>query len=282
MEIQCERCGYKTDKLANMKTHLNRKRTCQDSLKCGKSVQELLDIFNEDLPFACRCGEHFSSKQGLNQHKKLCTEKTSAAMKKVLDENKQLRADLDNVIAMVKDKSPCNIQVNNYNTVNNVNNITIVCNFGEEDVSYVIEDGQFLNGCMKELFSSGIESVVKKIYFDKEHPENHTIKMANIKKDQVMLKEDNEWVRKHLSGPAQKMIRKGKNILQTYYISSDEAKAAMQRMVEENDVTPDRKLEYLSKLGQPESNEHKIAISKVKGVLSNYKYEPNNNTAFDE
>jgi len=199
----------------------------------------------------------------------------------IKEENKQIKDNLNNALAVVQENHPCNIQVNNTynNTINQ--NITIVCNFGEEDISYVIEDAKFLSGCMKEIFSSALESVVKKIYFDKDHPENHCIKMANIKKDQVMLKENDEWNRKHISGPAQKMIHKGKNILQTYYNSSDEYKATMQRMVEDEDLLPDRKLEYLNKLGRPETTEHKVAISKVKGVISNYKYDgppiPDNN-----
>lgn len=87
-----------------------------------------------------------------------------------------------------------------------------------------------------------------------------------------MIKQKDGWMRKHISGPAHKMIHKGKSILQSYYIESGEAQKAVDRMIDEDDNEPDMKLEYLHKLGIPDTNEHKQAVSKVKGVISNYKY----------
>ena len=149
--------------------------------------------------------------------------------------------------------------------------ITIVCDFGHEDVSYVIRDNIFLKDCIKHLFTTAIESVIHKIYFSPEHPENHSIKMQNIKENQVIIKQNNEWFRKHISDPAHKMVYKGQNILQTYYFESGEAQKTIDRMMEQEVIEPDKKLDYLNRLSIPDTTEHKQAVSQVKGVISNYK-----------
>jgi len=99
--------------------------------------------------------------------------------------------------------------------------------------------------------------------------------MKNIKENQVMVREDGKWKRKNIKSPAVKMVNKGKNILHTYYLESGKFQEALDKMMEEEDLSPDKKIEFLNKLGMPQSNEHKVAISKIKGVISNYKYASN-------
>ena len=151
------------------------------------------------------------------------------------------------------------------------NNIIIVNDFGNEDVSYINQDKEFLKDCLKKLTTSAIESVVKKIYFDEDHPENHNIKMQNIRENQVIVKENNEWIRKHISGPALKMLLKGRSLLNSYYYSSDVFKKRQEEIIQSENEIIDETAEYLNKLIVPKSFDQKQALCKVKGVLSNYK-----------
>jgi len=50
-----------------------------------------------------------------------------------------------------------NTTINNTNNNNITNNITIVLNdFGKEDITHIMDDKNFLEDCLKELFTSAI------------------------------------------------------------------------------------------------------------------------------
>ena len=262
-EMNCERCGYKTNRLANLKSHLYRKRTCEDILGCGKSILDLKNIFDSNLEFNCGCGAKFSSKQGMNQHKRVCQtyDERNVNIKQIIQENVKLKEALESA------------QKNTFNNNNNTNTDidTIACDFGNEDISYVIKDTDFLEKCLKDLFTTGIESVVKKIYFDDEHLENHSIKMQNIKENQVMIKQNGNWVRKHIYGPAQKMIYKSKVILHLHYVQSGEYQRKLDEMMEHDDIQIDYKNDYMYNVTMCGRSENKRAVQQVKGLCSHYK-----------
>ncbi len=78
--------------------------------------------------------------------------------------------------------------------------------------------------------------------------------------------------------PVTKMVNKGKNILESYYIESGKHKEYIEKYIEkliDEGVlsSNDRKMAYLLKLGVTTTNEHKIALSKVLGIISNHKFE---------
>lgn len=191
---------------------------------------------------------------------------------RVLTENAKLSQELDNLrkeLLSVKDNPHITITGNHNNVTINNNNVTIILNdFGREDTSYVEEDQPFLEDCLKRLHTSAIESVVEKVYFDEDHPENQTVKMKNMKMNQVMIREDGKWKRVNGHTPAVNMMQKSKKILHSYY--NDKVKDDMPH--EDNICEPDRKIVYFDKLMNPNTNEHKIAISKIKGIISNHKY----------
>ena len=139
----------------------------------------------------------------------------------------------------------------------------------EESISHVEHDGPFLDECLKKLHTSAIESVVEKVYFDDDHPENQTIFMKNVKLNQVMIREDGKWKRVNGHTPAVNMMQKSKKILHTYY--HEKVKDETYNIDEA--LEPDGKIMYFNKLMNPDTNEHKIAISKIKGIISNHKFD---------
>ena len=44
----CPRCGFLSDRLCNMKTHLQRKYPCKDDLNCGLSVDVIMQTIASD------------------------------------------------------------------------------------------------------------------------------------------------------------------------------------------------------------------------------------------
>lgn len=294
----CKRCGYYTEYLCNYKKHLKRSLLCDPKISDNSLDDEKSKYLSKVkvITHTCKCGKEYTTRQGLYLHKKNCkyvdenTDETSNNItetshdKTTIDRIKILEEELTHLKQTLQihptinntTNNNNNTTNNNNNTTNNNttnNNITLIINdFGNEDIKHIANDKEFLEKCMKELFTSAIENMVKKIYFDKDHPENNNIKMQNIKLNHVMIRKNGDWERTNVSGPAIKMIRKSKNILQDHYISSGESQKEIERMIEEELIEPDKKMTYLSKIISPDTNEHKIAISKVKGVISNYKF----------
>ena len=270
MIYKCKRCGYVTEKLANLKHHYNRKNICKDSLKCGKTYQGLLSEMDGEFLFNCPCGQFFESKQGLNQHKSFCqeSEDLQKQVENLLEENKRLKEQLKNTPQAV---------VHNNSITNNVANTINIYNFGNEDISHVVQDKQFLSKCFAKIETSGIIKIVENIYFNDDYPKNQTIKMVNINKDHVMIRENNLWVRQHIAEPVQKIIRTSKNILFTLYTSSDEYHENINNFCEEENDKLNSRYIYLCNVVIAKSRENKETFLKVKSVLSNHKV-PKTNT----
>lgn len=81
MNYSCKRCGYETDRVSNLRTHLKKKKTCRDVLKCGIDAGDLLketEIDKSDFAFQCdKCQKKFKSKLGYTKH-----EESSCSVKK--------------------------------------------------------------------------------------------------------------------------------------------------------------------------------------------------------
>lgn len=157
--------------MCNLKTHFSRKKPCRDSKHCGKSLEQLRNEMNDNFIFECICGERYGTQQGLGQHKKHCSmvPKPDDQIKSLMEENSKLQNQINELRnALESSKTPQSVTnvTNNHITNNVTNNISIVYDFGNEDISYVTQDKLFIQDCLKKLTTSAIESIVRKIYFD--------------------------------------------------------------------------------------------------------------------
>ena len=281
MEYICKRCNYCTDRVSNIKQHLRKKKTCPDKMNSGFSVEDLLKDYHTHheyslYEYSCQfCGHIFKSRQGLHKHMTKCNiERTDKELKRLSEENEQIKKTLE---AMNKSTTNSHIEYNTTNNTTNIitnnnitNNITIVLNeFGKEDMSYIEGDKEFLNGCMKDLLTNAIRTVIDRIYFDTEHPENRTIMMKNFKLNQVMVYDSGQWKQRHTSETIPKMLHNGKKILHNHFVDSGDD----QRIIDadEDDVAM-MKFNYLNNVVLPNTNEYKSAVSKIKSAISNHKY----------
>jgi hypothetical protein len=205
--------------------HLRKKSVCDpvySDIDVSTVISHLEEEYNTSKPHACRdCGKRFSYKSGLYRH--LGTHKqatpTTHATVKVTGNNNVTNTTVNNV-------------TNNYNLSQNV---TInVLPMGQEDISHVLEDTEFLTKCLKNVLLDGIPNLVEKIYMDPETPKNHNVLLKRIKKPGTMLvlvktpgNDTPEWVEKPLNTTLDEMIEKGSGILikhnnHIYRISHDE------------------------------------------------------------
>lgn len=199
--------------LSNIKSHLSRKKLCENLLCCQKSNQDLLKELGKDrnsYDFECEfCHKKFEKKPYLNQHYKHCKDKRNIEKDNEIQRLKQVISDMKTACA-----NNINITINQNITQTLTQNI-VVNNFGSEDLSHVVHDKQFLDNCLKSI-RQGLPSVIEKIYYDKNKPENHNVLMKSSKKKTALVFKDGEWKQEHLNQVVPTMVHKGTNVLSTH------------------------------------------------------------------
>mgnify|MGYP000005627099 CR=1 FL=1 len=80
---------------------------------------------------------------------------------------------------------------NNNNTINTINNTINIVPFGKEDIGKICDDDdvkKIMNRC-----NYAMQELVKKVHFNKDHPENHNVYISNIKSPYTMIYKNNKW-----------------------------------------------------------------------------------------
>ena len=154
------------------------------------------------------CHRGFVSKKYLEMHTKSCMSSMNAQIEMLSKQIQEIRENT-NKHAMTslefndsedgvhfKGQHQCHLKgqqqhTTQHNTINNItNNITINLNsFGSEDRSYL--KNELIKECYDNLH---IIPLIKDVYFNADHPENHTIKLKSEKKKRVLIHEgDCKW-----------------------------------------------------------------------------------------
>jgi hypothetical protein len=126
----------------------------------------------------CRfCPKTFLTRSGKSKHQKKCNEKTQIV---TITEPSQ------------QQQEPCLINNGNI-TINITNNIVqnnITLNFGQENVSYLLENQTpEVQRALRSLVDS-----LDVVHFNKDHPENHTVRKLNKKSNLMEFKTaDDRW-----------------------------------------------------------------------------------------
>jgi len=246
----CERCGYISDRLSNLKNHLSKVNICRDKLNSGKSVDELIYELSKS-----------KQKQTIIEildEKNKIIKSLSEENKKLSEENKKL----NNRVEELEKKITNNIEIhgNNNSAINN--NINIVLNFGSENIKYIEDDKEFLNKLFKNL-SSSMPKLTEAIYCNDLHPENKTVKIRNFKENQLLIHTDGKWVNRSANDVIPDMIHKQKNILTRHYFDSPELKR--EDIEELNNSNND----YLISLIDEDHKNNKKAFSSIKSIIRN-------------
>lgn len=171
MKHSCKRCGYETNILSNLKSHLKRDTPCPDLLASGLLPQEILKSLTITRTYKHQCDtckKQFSSYSGFRYHKSQCENKLQ--LMQLNSENKLLKEQLTVQNIQQQNNMNGNIQQNN---IHNTFHITINA-LGSENTSYITPE--FMRECIKNKIDGIVQYVMKK-HFDPHHPENHNIKV---------------------------------------------------------------------------------------------------------
>ena len=238
--LSCQRCGYTTDKRMNMEKHiLQRKTLCP--ARC-KDIQrsELVFMFNKRLKeldnnmdtaqkeFVCYfCNKSFSSRSGRAEHIRKChTEEYDEIIKTVTtsisgDSNMTIVGD-NNVLT----------------TNNNVTNYHIHLNpFGQENTEFLTDEER--RKCLSAGFP-GLQKILNDIYFNKEHPENHNVKLKSLKHEIVLVYTvEEDWEHRHIDDAVDRMVQTSQSEIQKVHMVPEQEQ--LQKMSDIYNPTPSQR-----------------------------------------
>ena len=155
----CSKCGKTFIRKAYLLKHVNRK------FPCTKHVHE-----NNELSCQC-CNKLFKHKSSLSRHINICNSGD------IID-NRSVNTYID--------KRAINNTSNNLNFDGDVK----VVKFGNENLSYISDD------LFKQILGRGFRAVsefIEHSHFNKKHPENHNIYIANIRDEYIVIYDGDKW-----------------------------------------------------------------------------------------
>lgn len=166
-------------------------------------------------PYQCHvCREIFSSAASKSRHLKTCKATT-------INRTPQT-ATPSTTQGTINIETQINNTTNqNANTINN-NNITInvnLNNFGEETLDHITPD--MLTRFAKEI-NNGLAKLIDTIHFHPDAPQNHNIRLENVKGQLVAVYQNNEWIIRDMNDAVTNMITNGCRLLTNHYYSSED------------------------------------------------------------
>jgi len=207
---KCPRCGYNTTNKSDLRKHYLRKTLCSPTLQdINLDEEKEKYLKDKEKHFECsKCHKKFETKQGWQKHEEKCTNilpplKNNSAPSTSNGITKEMIQLKDYIISELKkefgDLLKHSTIVNKIENIENIEKIEIkqqnniiISNFGAEDIKYIYDDINFMKSCFMNYEKGLIQFILKK-WFDKDHPENHNIRMIDIKNAVIEYYELNRW-----------------------------------------------------------------------------------------
>ena len=185
MEYVCKCCDYTTTYQTNYKKHLE-----------SKKHKELAQVF------VCKyCDKEFSFKQSMYRHiKYTCTKNKDEDLKelvRLLNKEREDRKDLEKqVLTQNKqiEKLAGKLEIHgvngSFNTTTNIQNNITLLPYRQTDVSHLTDDDY--KKCIKKV-NHCVKTLIEKIHFNPEKPENMNIYISNMKDKYLMIYDGANW-----------------------------------------------------------------------------------------
>jgi hypothetical protein len=149
---------------------------------------------------------------------KLAFEKERQEMKHAFEE--AMKDQINKILEQHASATTTNHNTNSNNTSQNIETLHNITNininaFGNENTDYI--DEKVILSCINRVFKS-IPSLLEKLHFDPEHPENHNIKITNKKLPYASVMGNNQkWKTVDRKNAVESMVQKGYNLLDDTY-----------------------------------------------------------------
>jgi hypothetical protein len=205
---ECTRCGYNTSRKHNLVAHLQRQLVCLPTKSDIDVKIQLLELTKRENKFKCNyCDEYLGSLSTKYRHQTNCHVKKEK--EHILELEDRIKK-LETFIANNNISNVNNITINN--TTNNITNINIKT-FGYENLAYIEANKDLLNTC---FLTKNIKLLIESIHCDKNHPENHNVRIKNKKEELMETFVDEKWIISDCEDTLTDLIQKGYRILKLY------------------------------------------------------------------
>ena len=227
MDHHCEVCNIVFKSNINFERHKNTKRHKKQST-------------GDRVIYDCGCGKFYSHRASFYRHKKQCSyadtnhkepeniiqslqerlDKQDKEIERKNQEMDELRKKIEMLIENTNGSNTNNTHIQNQ-TIKNQNNIDtqnifIVNNFGSENMDY-LTDKEITNLIKNNGPVICIPKLIESIHFDPRHPENHNIKVTNMKNNHAKIFNDNKWITTNKKRAIDSMIENSCVLLEEKY-----------------------------------------------------------------
>ena len=211
--FHCRRCNFSTEYKHVLVKHLERKKVCDakhDDVDVVVLLKELQD--EKEKPCKCDvCGKPFSHSSSKSRHKKTCQATTKQQLQLLQETINDMQKQLQSYESQSHTQTTVNNIQNQYNTI-------ILNSFGDESYDHITES--FLRKCVQGNVN-GVKSLIEKIHFSNDAPENKNIRLKSLKNKLVEVADNEKWVVRDADDAMDCMIQKGGNLLNKYFFESD-------------------------------------------------------------
>lgn len=134
----------------------------------------------------------------------------------------------------------------NRNCNNTTNNNIIIHAYGKEDISF-LKDKDFLE--MLNNSGTSVQTLVKKIHFNEEHPENKNVKITNKKQPYAKVYNGDKWLLKDKKETISDLVEDKMNILDSKFdeLQDDMTPFKQERHIDFHENTSDEMLDHVKK-----------------------------------
>lgn len=175
----CELCKYSTSKKFNYSKHILTKKHHRKELEYNQGIHSKSTNPNQpSKPYQCNfCPKSYKYRQNKYRHQLKCPLKTQTQTLTYPDKNDtKIINQIETQNNTQNIQNNFNITINNYNTPDR-------SHLTDQDISLIIRS---CNLCVPNL--------VKKTYFDKAKPENHSIYIDDVKDKYGYIYKDKQWL----------------------------------------------------------------------------------------
>lgn len=216
---KCKRCGYETNMKYMLKRHLQRKNPCNPSLEdiARDILIQELDEETTDKSHKCKhCNKMFTAASNMYRHQKICNANSNEIdlLKETVSNLQKQLTDMQNNPQKPSIYNHNNTTNNNTTNIDNMNNIIVLNNFGNESYEHITSE--FLKTCVLGSMT-GVKSLIEKIHFSDEAPMNKNVRMKSMKNNLVEVADNHKWVVKDANEAMETMINKGCRLLNGFY-----------------------------------------------------------------
>lgn len=229
MPFTCQRCGYETPTRCNIIRHLKSKTPCEainNNIERDVLITQLNEKEYKTERTQCPLCNKTVSKYKLSRHTVVCKSNTTQNMVQVpIETLENLQAQINELrgeLQKQKDGSGAststsivnnNTTSHNNTTINNTYNIQLN-NFGQENMSCLTPE--LLTFCLTNP-KKGMSSLIEKIHYNKDYPENHNLRCKSLKNNIFERFVDTQWMLCDASNTLDELIKKGYRILEAHF-----------------------------------------------------------------